>query len=89
VIVEPVHALNGRRDGVDARLRSLRGVRTVRHDSAEAGGSQLTLLCADTAVTLDETLALLREAGAGVSQVRVVEPTLEDAFLAVAGRSFE
>jgi hypothetical protein len=48
-----------------------------------------TLLCGDTTSTLDEALALLRAKGVPVSGLRVIEPTLEDAFLAIAGRSFE
>ena len=38
---------------------------------------------------LAATLAVLRGYEASISAVRVVEPTLEDAFLAIAGRSFE
>ena len=50
-----------------------------------AGGSELTILCSDTAQALDASLAALRGCGAAVDGVRVVEPTLEDAFLAIAG----
>ncbi len=51
------------------------------------GGEELTVLCADTASTLDATLAVLRDRGASVSGVRVIEPTLEDVFLSIAGRT--
>ena len=37
----------------------------------------------------DAALAVLRGHRAAISEVRVVEPTLEDAFLAIAGRGFE
>ena len=57
----------------------------VDQELTAAGGTELTILCADTAATLDETLALLRGRGASIGGVRVVEPTLEDAFLAIAG----
>ncbi len=49
----------------------------------------MTIRCADTAVTLDATLALLRGRGVAISGIRVIEPTLEDAFMGIAGRSFE
>jgi hypothetical protein len=45
-----------------------------------------TLRCADTTAALDQALALLRGEGNPVHRVTVVEPTLEDAFLAITGR---
>jgi ABC-2 type transport system ATP-binding protein len=89
VIVATARALNGRGPAIEAHLTALPGVRGVNLAPTAAGGSELTILCADTAATIDETLATLRGHGAAVSEVRVVEPTLEDAFLAIAGRSFE
>jgi len=72
----------------DIGLASLPGVRDVTHAATAEGGTALTLRCADTAATLDATLAALRRIGAPIDGVRVVEPTLEDAFLAIAGRTF-
>ena len=47
------------------------------------------LAVADPLALAAAALALLRGHGASIGGVRVVEPTLEDAFLAIAGRSFE
>jgi ABC-2 type transport system ATP-binding protein len=89
VVVSTRQALDGRAPEVDARLSTLPGVRGVSSALTDSDGTQLTILCADTAATLDETLAILRGCRVSVSSVRVVEPTLEDAFLAIAGRGFE
>jgi hypothetical protein len=45
----------------------------------------LTIFCNDTAQALDDALAIVRGYGVSVDGVRVLEPTLEDAFLAIAG----
>ncbi len=89
IVVTTHRPLNGRATVLDAQLSGLPGVRGVSQATAAAGGSELTILCADIAATLDATLATLRGCDATISGVRVVEPTLEDAFLAIAGRSFE
>jgi ABC-2 type transport system ATP-binding protein len=73
----------------DLGLPLLPGVREVAHAATAEGGTALTIRCADTATTLDATLATLRGIGAPIAGVRVIEPTLEDAFLAIAGRTFE
>lgn len=75
--------------GFDTYLAALPGVREVAQEPTPEGGTALTIRCADTATTLDATLAALRAHGAAIGGVRVVEPTLEDAFLAIAGRAFE
>jgi ABC-2 type transport system ATP-binding protein len=85
VVVTTPRGLNGRSDEFTENLRALAGVRAVQHADCASGGAEFTILCADTARTLDETLALLRGFGAAVEGVRVIEPTLEDAFLALAG----
>ncbi len=85
VIVSTDQPLNGRSEAIVDDLRHLSGVRAVEHELSVRGGSQLTILCADTASALDASLAAIRGSGIGVDQVRVVEPTLEDAFLAIAG----
>ncbi len=72
---------------VEERLARLAGARGVMREVTAAGGAEFTVLCADTASTLDATLAVLRDRGASVSGVRVVEPTLEDVFLSIARRS--
>jgi ABC-2 type transport system ATP-binding protein len=89
VIVTTNQQLNGRAREIERELRRLPTVRSFSAAVLESGGSQVTVLCDDTARTLDETLALLRGHQASVDAVRVIEPTLEDAFLAVTGRSFE
>lgn len=89
VIVTTHDALNGHSAAIHRHLTALPGVRGVSQELTEAGGTELTIRCADTAVTLDGALAALRGHGAAISGLRVVEPTLEDAFLAIAGRTFE
>jgi ABC-2 type transport system ATP-binding protein len=85
VVVSTQQALNGAAAGMLDQLQRLTGVRAVQHDLSPAGGSEFTILCGDTARTLDASLAAIRGCGASVDGVRVVEPTLEDAFLAIAG----
>jgi ABC-2 type transport system ATP-binding protein len=85
VIVSTHQPLNGSAAGMVDRLQRLGCVRAVQHDLSAAGGSEFTILCSDTTRALDESLDAIRGAGAAVDQVRVVEPTLEDAFLAIAG----
>ena len=53
------------------------------------GDETLVLRCTDTTATLDQSLALLRQVGAGVRAIDVREPSLEDAFLGATGRTFE
>ena len=63
---------------------------SVTHALWEPGGDDTcTLRCSDTSATLDNALALLREAAVAVRTIEVREPTLEDAFLAATGREFE
>jgi ABC-2 type transport system ATP-binding protein len=85
VIVATREPLNGRWPEVERCLRVLPEVRAVEHALTADGGSGLTILCDDTARTLDDTLLIVRNAGASVTEVRVLEPTLEDAFLTIAG----
>ena len=87
IVVTTPRDLNGRSDELSDNVRALDGVRAVQHAHNLAGGVEFTILCADTARTLDETLAMLRAFGATIDGVRVIEPTLEDAFLAIAGGS--
>lgn len=89
VIISTHAPLNGRVAPVQARLNELVDVQGVVSDLDERGGSRLTVHCTETARTLDTALALLRDTYVEISQVQVIEPTLEDVFLSVAGRSFE
>jgi ABC-2 type transport system ATP-binding protein len=89
VVVATAGELNGQAAAVQERIAALPGVRGIGHGLTTDGGSELTIRCTDTATTLDGALATLRGHGAAVVAVRVVEPTLEDAFLAIAGRSLE
>jgi ABC-2 type transport system ATP-binding protein len=89
VIVSTTMPLNGRAAGIEGDLTRLPGVRGVLPAMNESGGSDLTLRCSDTASTLDAALAVLRRYGAPISGLKVIEPTLEDVFLSVAGRSLE
>jgi ABC-2 type transport system ATP-binding protein len=85
VVVATRDPLNGRWPEIERQLRDLAAIRSVEHALTADGGSDLTILCDDTAGTLDDTLRIIRDAGAAVAQVRVLEPTLEDAFLTIAG----
>ena len=85
VVISTNQPLNGHYGEVAARLTLISTVRAVQHDLSSDGGSELTILCNDTANALDEALAIVRGIGASVNGVRVLEPTLEDAFLAIAG----
>jgi ABC-2 type transport system ATP-binding protein len=89
VVVSTGGSLDGFAAQVEERLAGLPDVRGINRDVDEAGGVEWTLLCSDTTATLDDALAILRGCRTPVSAVRVVEPTLEDVFLSIAGRSFE
>jgi ABC-2 type transport system ATP-binding protein len=70
---------------IDAALSTLPGVHAVQHERG-AEGVAWTLRCEETGAALDRALAVLRRHEAPVRGVRVVEPSLEDVFLAVTGR---
>lgn len=89
IVVSAAEPANGHSGQIDRELAALAGVRDVRRQRTEEGASEWTVLCGDTASTLDGSLAVLRTYETSVSAVRVIEPTLEDVFLDVAGRSFE
>jgi ABC-2 type transport system ATP-binding protein len=76
--------------GRDQLLLHLAGLPSV---SAVSEGREapetLVLRCSDTTATLDQSLAMLRQVGAGVRAIDVREPSLEDAFLGATGRTFE
>ena len=76
-------------DGVTPRLRGHEAVVGVSHRLDESGQTELDVVCTDTTVALDATLAMLREHGARVLSIDIREPSLEDAFLRATGREFE
>jgi ABC-2 type transport system ATP-binding protein len=86
VVISTEALLNGRGSEVEANLRRIAVVRDVSREADATGETAWTLRCADTATALAHALALLRRHACPVRQVRVVEPTLEDAFLAITGR---
>jgi ABC-2 type transport system ATP-binding protein len=85
VVVATRQPLNGLALDITSRLRLVPTVRAVDQVLTESGGSELTIFCNDTAQALDDALAIVRGYGVSVDGVRVLEPTLEDAFLAIAG----
>jgi ABC-2 type transport system ATP-binding protein len=89
VVVATHQTLNGHTNDVEIRIGRLPGVRLVQRAELNAGGSELTILCTNSAETLDATLEIVRASGATVSAVKVLEPTLEDAFLAIAGGTLQ
>jgi len=89
IVVSTRGTLDGHASQIAGRVAALKDVSTVNHNVVEGDLVEWTILCGDTAVTLDGTLAILRGSQVPVQAVKVIEPTLEDAFLAIAGRSFE
>ena len=85
VVVATHQPLNGLADDITGRLRSIATVRAVDQALTDSGGSELTIFCNDTAQALDDALAIVRGYGVTIDGIRVLEPTLEDAFLAIAG----
>jgi ABC-2 type transport system ATP-binding protein len=76
--------------GTTTLLTQLGDLPSVSHVSEGAPGDDAVVLrCTQTAATLDQSLALLRQLGAGVRAIDVREPSLEDAFLGATGRTFE
>ncbi len=76
-------------DSLRRLLAGVTGVREVAADAGSDGGVEWTLHCDETAAALDGALSALRTRNIAVRGVRVLEPTLEDAFLAIVGRGFE
>jgi ABC-2 type transport system ATP-binding protein len=89
VIVSTAGSLDGYAAQIEERLSDLPKVRSVSRSAEVDSAVHWTLLCSDTASTLDDALAVLRGCRTPVRAVRVIEPSLEDVFLSVAGRSFE
>jgi ABC-2 type transport system ATP-binding protein len=90
VVVSTAAALNGQAAAIGEELAAAADIRRVEHGPNAAGGADFTIFCdgrSGVPAALDAALAALRARSLAVSAVRVVEPTLEDAFLAIAGRS--
>ncbi|MDQ3694594.1 MAG: ATP-binding cassette domain-containing protein [Chloroflexota bacterium] len=82
-------ALDGTAATIEREIAALPGIRGTSRELLETGETRFSLLCAEPTLTLDGALAALRCHGVAVSAVEVAEPSLEDAFLAITGRSFE
>ena len=89
MVVATRRPLEPHRAAVDAVLLARPDVDRTALVAGRAGGSDLTIFCADPAALLPVVLALLQELRIELTDVHVFEPTLEDAYLAVAGRDFE
>jgi ABC-2 type transport system ATP-binding protein len=74
---------------LESALLARPGVDRVSQVASPAGGTDLTIYCGEPGAVLPAVLSLLDEHRAALSDVHVFEPTLEDAFLAVAGRDLE
>ncbi|HUG15411.1 MAG TPA: ATP-binding cassette domain-containing protein [Thermomicrobiales bacterium] len=89
IVVTTHESLGWRVAEMTTRLEQLAGVWTVQHEITVGGESELTILCANPARILDDTLAVVRCANVSLNAVRVLEPTLEDAFLSLAGGTLQ
>jgi len=89
IVVSSASAVDGQMGRIEAELNRLPGVRGLSGETVDGGRREWTILCTSTTSTLDSTLAVLRQFDTPISGISVFEPTLEDAFLAIAGRSFE
>lgn len=89
VIITLATNLDGLHDAVEIALRALPVISDVRQEFGENGAPMLSLRCSETTSALDTALAVLREANTPVREIRVVEPTLEDAFMHATGREFD
>jgi ABC-type uncharacterized transport system ATPase subunit len=74
---------------IERRLGPLPEVSGTGISRDEEGSTDLTVLSAEVGDTLERMLSLLRAYPASIAGVRVSEPSPEDVFLAVVGRSFE
>ncbi len=89
IVVSTASAPDGQVAHIEGELNRLPGVRGLSGETMDGGRREWTILCTSTTSTLDATLAVLRQFETPISGISVFEPTLEDAFLAIAGRSFE
>ena len=76
--------VHGRDDaGLVAALAAVPAVDAVAADLEADGTTALTLTCHDRAPVIDAAVRLLQRHGARIASIQAVEPTLEDAFLAL------
>jgi len=68
-------------------IRSVAGVRSVTHDEHD-GGSSLELVLAEERV-IGAVIGVLEAGGIGLLSLRKHEPTLEDVFVKLVGKSME
>lgn len=87
VVIQLADSVDGSAAPLTRRLAEVSSV--VKVDYQPAVADTLSLSCTDSSAALDQSLALLRVAGATVRSIEVRQPSLEDAFLAVTGREFE
>ncbi|MDR5684248.1 MAG: ATP-binding cassette domain-containing protein [Armatimonadota bacterium] len=75
-------------DGSAARaLRAIPGVEQVAHDQGAEGVVRYRVLAAHPRAVLASAVGAVSADGARLQHVRVAEPTLEDVFLALTGRT--
>jgi ABC-2 type transport system ATP-binding protein len=68
-------------------LRTIPGVERVAHESSPDGTVRYRVLTADPRAVLNRVIEAVGRNGAHLVHVRVTEPTLEDVFLALTGRT--
>jgi ABC-2 type transport system ATP-binding protein len=88
IVITTDQSLNGRTASIEKEIAALPQVRGAQ-TAITGDGGEITVLCGAPGETLDATLAVMRRHAASIHGIRVIEPTLEDVFLATTGRSFE
>jgi ABC-2 type transport system ATP-binding protein len=68
-----------------AALQELPSVRQVASSRGDDGFTQLTINSGDDNTVLDGAVRVIHEGGARIESITAIEPTLEDAFLALTG----
>jgi ABC-2 type transport system ATP-binding protein len=68
-----------------AALRELPSVRQVASSQRDDGFTQLTINSGEDSAVLDGAVRVIHEGGVRIESITAIEPTLEDAFLALTG----
>lgn len=68
-----------------ASLQELPSVRQVASSQRDDGFTQLTINSGEDSAVLDGAVRVIHEGGARIESITAIEPTLEDAFLALTG----
>ncbi len=84
--VVEIEAAGGNGSAVEA-LRTLPGVTQVLHELTAEGLSRYHVHARDPRAVLNAVVDLVGRNGARLEHIRVVEPTLEDVFIALTGRT--